>query len=212
MDSYFLLQEIFLTQRLNPGLQHYRQILYHPSYREVVSIDTIIKLHKTKLPASPNFLLFITPWLLHKLSSVYDVLYPLACISKGHLSSRIRLFTSFTQFSSVQSLTRVRLFVTPSTAACQASLSITNSQSPPKPTSIESVMTSNHLILCHPLLLLPSIFPASGSFQMSQLFASSGQSIWVSCPQSLLFLLIRLNTLHCEYVLFTPHNPLWGQQ
>ena len=46
------------------------------------------------------------------------------------------------------------------TAACQASLSITNSQSPPKPTSIESVMPSNHLILCHPLLLLPSIFPS----------------------------------------------------
>ena len=48
----------------------------------------------------------------------------------------------------------------PWTAACQASLSITNSQSPPKPMSIESVMPSNHLILCHPLLLLPSIFPS----------------------------------------------------
>ena len=64
------------------------------------------------------------------------------------------------QFSSVQSLSRVRLFVTPWTAAHQASLSITNSWSPPKPMSIESVMPSNHLILCHPLLLLPSIFPS----------------------------------------------------
>ena len=64
------------------------------------------------------------------------------------------------QFSSVQSLSRVRLFVTPWTAACQASLSITNSWSPPKPMSILSVMPSNHLILCHPLLLLPSIFPS----------------------------------------------------
>ena len=63
------------------------------------------------------------------------------------------------QFSSVQSLSHVRLFATPWTAARQASLSITNSQSPPKPTSIESVMLSNHLILCHHLLLLPSIFP-----------------------------------------------------
>ena len=63
------------------------------------------------------------------------------------------------QFSSVQSLSRVRLFATPWTAACQASLSITNSQSTPKPMSIESVMPSNHLILC-PLLLLPSIFPS----------------------------------------------------
>ena len=62
------------------------------------------------------------------------------------------------RFSSVQSLSRVRLFATPWTAACQASLSITNSQGLIKHMSIESVMPSNHLILCHPLLLLPSIF------------------------------------------------------
>ena len=62
--------------------------------------------------------------------------------------------------SSVQSLICVLLFVTPRTAARQASLSITNSRSLPKPMSIESVMPSNHLILCHPLLLLPSIFPS----------------------------------------------------
>ena len=65
-----------------------------------------------------------------------------------------------TRHSSVQSLSCDRLFVTPWTAAHQASLSITNSQSPPKPISIESVMPSNLLILCHPLLLLPSIFPS----------------------------------------------------
>ena len=64
------------------------------------------------------------------------------------------------QFSSVQSLSRVRLFVTPWTAARQASLSITNSRNPPKPMSIESVMPSSHLILCRPLLFLPSIFPS----------------------------------------------------
>ena len=63
------------------------------------------------------------------------------------------------QFSSVQLLRRVQLFATPGTAACQASLSITNSRIPPKPIPTESVMPSNHLILCHPLLLLPSIFP-----------------------------------------------------
>ena len=63
-------------------------------------------------------------------------------------------------FSSVQLLSCVWLFATPWTAACQASLSITNSQSPPKPMSIESVMPSNHLILCCSLLLLPSIFPS----------------------------------------------------
>ena len=64
------------------------------------------------------------------------------------------------QFSSVQSISRIQLFVTPWTAAHQASLSITNSWSPPKPMSTESVMPPNHLILCHPLLLLPSIFPS----------------------------------------------------
>ena len=62
--------------------------------------------------------------------------------------------------SSVQSLSCVRLFVTPRTAARQASLSITNSQSSLKLTSIESVMPSSHLILCRPLLLLPSIYPS----------------------------------------------------
>ena len=63
------------------------------------------------------------------------------------------------KFSSVQLLSRVRLFVTPWTAAHQASLPITNSRSLPKFVSIESVMQSNRLILCRPLLLLPSIFP-----------------------------------------------------
>ena len=64
------------------------------------------------------------------------------------------------QFSSVQSLSHVRLFATPWTAAGQASLSITNSRSLLKLMSITSVMPSNHLVLCHPLLLPPSIFPS----------------------------------------------------
>ena len=74
---------------------------------------------------------------------------------------------SMVQFSSVQSLTYVRLFATSWTVARQASLSITNSRSLLKLMSFESVILSNHLILCCPLLLLPSIFPASGSFPMS---------------------------------------------
>ena len=87
----------------------------------------------------------------------------------------------FFQFSCVW------LFATPWTAAHQASLSITNSQSLLKLTSIESVMPSNHLILCRPLLHLPSIFPSiTGSFQMSQLFASGGQRIGVSASASVL--------------------------
>ena len=68
------------------------------------------------------------------------------------------------QVSSVQSLSRVQLLATPWTTAHQASLSITNSRSLLKLMSTETVMPSNHLILCHPLLLLPSIFPSSRVF------------------------------------------------
>ena len=74
--------------------------------------------------------------------------------------TKIQGCTSTLHISSVQSLSRVRLFATPWTAAGQASLSITISQSLLKLMSIESVMPSNHLIFCHPLLLLPSIFPS----------------------------------------------------
>ena len=79
---------------------------------------------------------------------------------KKYLWLTLLIIASSVQFSSVQSLSHVWLFVTPWTAARQASLAITNSRSPFKPMSIESVMASNHLILCRPLLLLPSIFPS----------------------------------------------------
>ena len=90
------------------------------------------------------------------------------------------------QFSSVQSLSRDRLFVTPWIAALQNSLSITNSQSSLKLTSIELVMPSSHLILCHSLVLLAPIPPASESFPMSQLFVWGGQSTGVSALASFL--------------------------
>jgi len=80
------------------------------------------------------------------------------------VGARVGWFERIALFSSVQSLSHVRLFETPWTAALQASLSITNSRSLPKLMSIESVMPSNHLILCHPLLLLPSILPNIGVF------------------------------------------------
>ena len=78
----------------------------------------------------------------------------------------------------------VWLFLTPWTVAHQASLSFPISWSLLKLMSTESVMLSNHLILCHPLLLLPSIFPASGSFPMNQLFPWGGQSIGVPASSS----------------------------
>ena len=106
VGSLSLLQRIFPTQGLNPGLLHCRLILYQLSHK-----------------GSPRILKWV-------------------------------------QFSSIQSLSNVQLFVTPWTAAHQASLSITNSWSLLKFRSIESVMPSNHLILCLPFLLLPSIFPS----------------------------------------------------
>ena len=109
MGSHSLLERIFPTQGLNPGLLHCRGILYHLS-------------HMIPFQVPPM------EW--------------------------------FSPLSSVQSLSHVRLFATPWTAALQASLSNTNTWSLLKLMSIELVMPSNHLILCHPLLLLPSTFPS----------------------------------------------------
>ena len=81
-------------------------------------------------------------------------------------------------FSSVQSLSHVRLFATPWITAHQASLSITNSQSLPKLMSIELVMPSSHLILCRPLLLLPSIFPSIRVFSNKSAFHTRWPKYW----------------------------------
>ena len=83
-----------------------------------------------------------------------------------------------TTFSSVQSLSRVQLSATPWTTARQTSLSITNSRSPPKPMSIESVMPSNHLILCYPLLLLPSIVPSFRLFSHESALCIRWSKYW----------------------------------
>ena len=125
---------------------------------------------------------------------------PLSCLQRHSLlwveaffpgGGDIRLLSNINlqsvQFSSFQSLSHVQLFATPWTAEHQASLSITNSWSLPKLMSIESVMTSNHLILCHHLLLLPSIFPSIRVFSNNSVFfASGGQSIGVSASTSVL--------------------------
>ena len=81
-------------------------------------------------------------------------------------------------FSSVQSLSRVWLFVTPWIAACQASLSINNSRSSLKLTSIELVMPSSHLILCHPLLLLPPIPPSIRVFSNESTLCMRWPKYW----------------------------------
>ena len=82
------------------------------------------------------------------------------------------------QFSSVQSLSCVQLFVTLWTAACQTSLSITNSQSLLKLMSIELVMPSNYLILCHPLLFVPSIFPSISVFSKESVLRIRWPKYW----------------------------------
>ena len=82
------------------------------------------------------------------------------------------------KFSSVQWLCRVQLFLTPWTAAREASLSITNSRSLPKLMSIESVMPSNHLTLCRPLLLPPSIFPSIRVFSKESTFRIRWSKYW----------------------------------
>ena len=82
------------------------------------------------------------------------------------------------QFSSAQLLSLVQLFVIPSTIACQASLSITNNWSPTKPMSIEQVMPFNHLILCHPLLLPPSIFPCIRVFSNESVLCIRWPKYW----------------------------------
>ena len=79
---------------------------------------------------------------------------------------------------SLWSLSCVLFFATPWTATCQASLSITNSRSPPKPMSIKSVMPSNHLILCHPLLLLPSIFLSIRVFSSDSVYRIRWPKYW----------------------------------
>ena len=98
---------------------------------------------------------------------------------------------SHVAFNSVQWLSHVRLFATPWTAARQASLSITNSQSLLKLMSVKSVMPSNHLIHCRPLLLLPSVFPSIRVFSNESVLRTGGQSIEVAasaphCPHSYL--------------------------
>ena len=96
------------------------------------------------------------------------------------------IYTSTTNFvGDVQSLSHILLFVTPQTAACKAFLSFTFSWSLLKLMSIKSVMPSNHLIHCHPLLL-PLIFPSNRVFPMSQLFSSGSQNIVASASASVL--------------------------
>ena len=100
------------------------------------------------------------------------------CIEYATIYIQIKYIHIIIIFSSVQSLSYVRLFVTPWTEAHQASLSITNSWSLPKLMSIESVMPSKHLILCHPLLLFPSIFSSIRVFSNESVLCIRWPKYW----------------------------------
>ena len=116
---------------------------------------------------------------INKIGDIYIYIHTRVCVC-------VCIYIYIYQFSSVQLLSHVQLFVNPWMSACQASLSITNSQSLLKLMAIQSVMPSNHLLLCHSLFLLPSIFPTPESFPRSHFFPSGGQIIGVSPSASFL--------------------------
>ena len=118
-------------------------------------VISFISLSLSFFSFSSNACIFCLSWMPHIFKEVSS-LWLVRILSPTWM---LDTFQSI-QFSSFQSLSHVQLFATPWTAACQASLSITNSLSSPKLMFIELVILSNHLILCHPCLLLPSIFPS----------------------------------------------------
>ena len=159
--------------------------------------DAIQPSHPLLSPSPPTFNLCpccIAKWISYMYTYIPSVFgfpshlgHHRALIEFPELHSRFSLVTYFLcQFSSVQSLSRVQLFATPWTTAHQASLSITNSRSPPKPIPLSP--------WCHPTISCSVVpfssclqsFPASGSFPRSQLFTSGGQSIGVSASTSVL--------------------------
>ena len=165
VGCHFLLQGIFPTQGLNPGLLHCRQILYRLSYKGRPSPSVV-----------SNSLRPYGLYTVHGIFQARILEWVVKPFSRGSSWPRNELGSSALQvdslptglsgkpFSSVQSLSHVRLFATPWLEARQASLSIINSQSSLRLMSIESVMPSSHPILCRSLLLLPPIPPSSRVF------------------------------------------------
>ena len=160
VGCHALLQGTFPTKGSKAGLPQCRQILYHLSYQGSLRILQWV---------SDPF--FLTQKLNQGLQHCTWILYQLSY--QGSPPSQY-------QFSCLV----VSDSMTPWIAARQPSLSITNSWSLRKLMSIESVMPSNHVILCHPLLLLSSVFPSIRSSPMSQFFASGGQRIGASASTS----------------------------
>ena len=146
--------------------------------------------HHLNFPPKAKPTVFLHPFCYYFLN--YMFVKHIITLSYSHKHSLSYLVTILglkkvlQETQSVQLLSHVWFFATPWTAACQASLSITNSQSLPKLMSVEPVMPSNHLILCRPLLLCLQSFPASRSSPISQFFTSGSQSIGASASASVL--------------------------
>ena len=176
VGCHFLFCGILLTQRSNPHLLHWQVDLYQLCYLGSLGYAIILrknwKLTSLKLTLEPTSYLIGLRWLSFNFSpgeKKYttqrkrnpNVKQNFQSGDKRTIQLNIDLFRVYGCFGGgVQSLSRVRLFPTTCTAACQASLSFTISWSLLKFMSIESVMPSNHLILCCPLFLPPSIFPS----------------------------------------------------
>ena len=158
-----------------------------------------------------NFLTLFPGYASHVLdcqnNSAYNVFWPRSVLfplypapSPQKTSNKLTIrglgFSIDVKLSSVQSLSRVRLFVTPWTAALQVSLSVTNSRSLLRLTSIESVVPSNHLILCPPLLLPPSVFPSIRVF-------SNASALPIRWPRCWRFSRSQLN---CVYITLCYHG------
>ena len=188
----FLLQGIFQTQGLNPGLLHCRQILHHLSHqgkkdpsvqfsRSVVSDSLwphgLFVVCQTSLSIT-NSQGFLKPISIESVMPSNHLILCHPLLHRLHCDIFINKTLYYVFFSSVQSLSHVWLFATPWTAAHQASLSITNSQSVLKLMSIELVMPYNHLIFCHPLLLLPSIFPSIRVFSNESVLCIRWPKYW----------------------------------
>ena len=150
-----------MWQKLTEELERWNQSVAETSSHRVYQALIRLRIMKIK-PVNPKYSL---EGLMMKLKLQYF----------GHLRQKADSLEKTLMLGKWKSFSPVWLFVTPWTAALQASLSITNSRRLLKLMSIESVMPSNHLILCHPLLP-PSVFPASGSLPTSWLLASGGRS------------------------------------
>ena len=175
---------LFQADSLPAELRTSQSVQLLSSVHSVQSLSCV-RLYNPMNPSMPGFPFHhqipeFTQTHVHQVHDAIQPYHPLSWPSPPAFS------VSQHQFRSVQLLIRVQL---------QASLSITNSQTLFKLLSIASVMPSNHLILCHPLLLPPSIFPTSGSFPMSWFFASGGQSTGVYALASVLPRIFRTDFL-----------------